>query len=69
MFRLSDEGKSLREVAELVFGDRRLKDRVARLLENRRREEQLAKHGGDLDALLAAALADAELTELVSPPA
>lgn len=32
MFRLANEDRSLREIAELVFGDARYKDRVARYL-------------------------------------
>jgi hypothetical protein len=65
VFRLIDEGTSIRAAAEVVFGDRRLKGRVQRLLEGRRRErarareqgrfeELLAQHGGDPEALVTA---------------
>ncbi len=35
VYALADAGASLRAIAEAVFGDRRLKDRVARLLRKR----------------------------------
>jgi hypothetical protein len=64
VFRLSDEGKSLRETAELVFGSRGTKDRVRRLLarrdEHRRVAQLLAQHDRDPDALLAEILAEIE---------
>jgi hypothetical protein len=51
VFRLADEGMSVRRIALQVFFDHRLKGRVERLLARRHRGLALADPGG-LDALV-----------------
>ena len=49
VYRLAGAGASLRDIAAQVFGDRRLKDRVVRLLRGRKDQDA----GATLEELMA----------------
>jgi hypothetical protein len=50
IYRLADAGLSSRAIAEIVFGNSRLKDRAWRLVRARRHELAIRAEPGDLEA-------------------